>query len=39
MIGKFGVLGAWITYPIVDFISAITGFILLLKTVKKISTF
>ena len=39
MVCKFGVLGAWITYPIVDFISAITGFILLLKTVKKISTF
>ena len=39
MVGKFGVLGAWISYPIVDFISAVTGFILLLKTVKKISTF
>ena len=39
MVGRFGVLGAWISYPIVDFISAVTGFILLLKTVKKISTF
>ena len=39
MVGKFGVLGAWISYPIVDFISAVTGFILLLKTVKKIGTF
>ena len=39
MVGRFGVLGAWISYPIVDFISAVTGFILLLKTIKKISTF
>lgn len=36
MVGEFGVLGAWISYPIVDAISAVTGFILLFRTLRKI---
>lgn len=36
MVGEFGVLGAWISYPIVDTISAVTGFILLFRTLRKI---
>lgn len=37
MIKKFGVFGAWITYPIVDFISAITGIVLLFKGIKNLN--
>lgn len=37
MVRYFGVLGAWITYPIVDIISAVTGIILLYKSLKELS--
>lgn len=36
MVNYFKVLGAWITYPIVDTISAITGMILLYRTLRRI---
>lgn len=36
MVNSFGVLGAWITYPIVDIISSITGFLLIKKSFKKL---
>lgn len=35
MVSYFGVLGAWITYPIVDIISAVTGVILLYRSLKE----
>lgn len=36
MVNYFKVLGAWITYPIVDTISAITGMILLYRSLRKV---
>lgn len=35
---KMGVLGAWITYPITDVISAVTGIIFIKKGLKEIDT-
>lgn len=35
VVSYFGVLGAWITYPIVDIISAVTGVILLYRSLKE----